>query len=273
MNSDGAKVDVLIAAYRKEGLRRLSEMKLPEVAGVRYVVGWQNPPGEKPGAVPAALRRKDMLIRRHESLGLARNRNFTLSYAEADYCLLSDDDVSHTAEQLQAVAGTFERNPDTDVALFRLEPAEKVYPDREFDLTEPPEGYFISECEIAFRRRRIIDSGISFNELFGLNAPVLGAGEGDIFLYQAMYEGLKCRYFPVTVGTHTGGESTGVNPGREALMAAGAMLWLKHRATVIPRAWLKAWRSSRGNLWHGFMSVLRGAYYCSKHVKRNGRVK
>lgn len=275
MNSDDAKVDVLISAYRNEGLERLSEMELPQVPGVRYVVGWQNPPGEKSGEIPASLRRHDVVIRRHESRGVARNRNFTLSHAVADYCLISDDDVSHTAEQLRAVAETFDRNPDTDVALFRLEPAEKEYPDFEFDLNRPPEGYFISECEIAFRRRRIIEAGISFNELFGQNAPVLGAGEGDIFLYQAMHDGMTCRYYPLTAGIHTGGPTTGIRCGtrREVLMAAGAMLWLKHRMTLIPRAWLKACRSSHGNVWRGFMSVLEGAYYCKKYVNRNGRVK
>ena len=52
--------------------------------------------------------------------GVGINRNFTLQYADADICLLADDDIVYCDDVEQKVVGEFELHPDADVIFFHL---------------------------------------------------------------------------------------------------------------------------------------------------------
>ena len=267
-------LDVLICTYGRDGIERVAQMKLPQADGVAYVVSWQLTDDEFDADVPQALERQDLKVYKMNGRGLSRNRNNAISHSSADICLIADDDLDYTDEQLAVVKATFEQNEQLDVATFRFSGSGKAYPDYEFDLVQMPKGYYVSSVEIAFRRQSIGE--LRFNEWFGLGAPVLHSGEEGVFVHQALCRRLNCRYFPITI-THHCGDTTGVRgltPG--VLMAQGAYLSIVHRATALMRVPLFAWRSwrlGRVKLFPAVCHLVKGYIYGKRYFNTDGSIK
>ena len=58
----------------------------------------------------------------------------------------------------------------------------------------------ITSWQIAFKKDRIIDKKIKFDEKFGSGTPI-GSGEENIFLYDCWKHGLKIKYLPICIGS------------------------------------------------------------------------
>ena len=258
-------LDVLICTCRTEGIERVARMTLPKVEGVRYIVSWQLPERRFSIDLPEALKRKDIAVYVTNSIGLSKNRNNALAHATADVCLIADDDLNYTAEQLIAVKNVFERDKTLDISAFMYEcdAEEKVYPEGECDLRKMRKGWYLTSFELAFRREAVGD--LRFNELFGLGSPMLDAGEENVFLYSALKRGLNGRFFPIVITRHEG-STTGIRRIAEprVLMSKGAYLYVAHRPTAVLRIVLNAWREKRAgrmSFWHAFRHVWRGMMY------------
>lgn len=199
------KLQVLICTFGAEGLQRIARGTYPVVEGVEYLISWQCPADEdKAMEIPEALKREDFKIFPVKSRGLSRNRNHALFLASAPYCLIADDDLNYFADGLKAVINTFDNNPGLDIATFEYCGADaKAYPSEGFDLRHPPKGYFITSFEIAFRREKVIDTGILFDPDFGVGAKY-PAGEEDLWLDSLLRKGLNARFYPVMIAEHTG---------------------------------------------------------------------
>ena len=256
------ELDVLICTYGRAGLDRTSRMRLPEVEGVRYVVSWQTA-GADPSDIPAALVRRDILISPTESVGLSNNRNHAIAVAEAQVCLIADDDLDYDKERLKAVIDTFAARPDLDLATFRYEGSdEKFYYESERDLTSRlPKNYYVTSFEIAFRRCAV-QNKIFFNRHFGINSLRFGSGEEGIFLHDCRTQGLNCRYFPVTITRHPG-LTTGNRPltTKPLAQAEGAYVRYVYGLRGWPRVPLIAWRRYKARqmkLFWGLWHVMRG---------------
>lgn len=209
-----AIMQVLICTFGADGIWRIADAGHPQVSGVEYLVSWQLPDGDAP--IPPALHRPDFRIVKTDSQGLSRNRNNALWAATAPLCLISDDDVSYTADELETVIRSFKSHPEADIITFkyRSDTEHKFYPDSSFDLNAPVKGYFASSIEITFRRERVIESSILFNEDFGIGG-VFMAGEEDLFLHGLLRKGLKGIYIPEVIAYHPAqstGEAQADNP-------------------------------------------------------------
>lgn len=226
------RLQVLICTFGAEGIRRVAEAIHPQMPGVGYLVSWQLPDGDLP--VPAELERPDFHIVKTTSRGLSPNRNNALRVASAPLCLISDDDVSYTADELETVIQSFADHPEADIITFkyRSDSEHKLYPDRSFELSKPVKGYFTSSIEIAFRRKRVIESGIRFNEDFGIGGTFM-AGEEDLFLHYLLRNGLKGLYIPKVIAYHPAlstGEANADNP--DYIRTKGAVFTHLH-----PHSW------------------------------------
>ncbi len=73
-------LDLLVATHRPEGILRVAQMVLPPIAGVRYVVSWQN---HHDAPEPEVLKRPDVTILRFDGVGLSANRNNALANCTA----------------------------------------------------------------------------------------------------------------------------------------------------------------------------------------------
>ena len=219
---EGLRLQVLIATMGAGGIQSVATSAHPHVEGVEYLVGWQMPEGE----VPEALRRPDFRILPHPTQGLSRNRNFLLDHASAPLALISDDDISYTEKGLRTVIEAFGRNPRADILTFRYGTGNggKKYPAAGFDLSDPPKGYYLSSVEIALRSQAFNESGIRFNENFGLGSDAFISGEETILLHDTLHAGLHGRFVPETICYHPDEPTTGsreqLNPEQEIATAA-----------------------------------------------------
>lgn len=236
------KLQVLICTLGEAGIKRIVTAKHPYVSGVEYLVSWQLPDGDI--EIPEELKqRSDFKVFKNNTRGLSKNRNIALSLASAPYCLISDDDLDYSEDGLLQIIRKFEDDPQLDIATFKYSGSDcKFYPDFSFDLSKPPKGYFISSVEIAFRRNRIIESHIKFNENFGIGAK-FPAGEEDIFIYDLLKRRLKGYFFPITIASHEGlttGTRLADNPA--LIITKGAVFAHTHRWTWPLRMLVHAWR-------------------------------
>lgn len=264
-----AKLQVLICTIGEAGIKRVLSSQHPSLPGVEYLVAWQQPDSDLP--IPIELQRDDFKVYITDSRGLSRNRNFALSKSDAELCLISDDDVDYQREELQLLIELFEENSDLSLITFeyRSAPAfQKKYPAIPFDLNNPPKGYYVTSFEIAFRRSDVYGK-FWFNEHFGLGVPVLASGEEDLFLHDILKSGLKCRFYPVEIGTHIGSTTSDrENNNHNFWKTKGAIFKYMFPVTWLPRLIVNALRQSRRSD-KSFFYFMRNAFAGIRYARQN----
>lgn len=263
-------LDILISTI-DDGILSAARVPIEPMQGVRWIVSWQQS-GDNQPALPAALQRPDITVATIRESGLSRNRNNALRLATADICLIADDDVIYTPAGIQVVIDTFERHPSLQLATFQFTNTDgrqpKRYPPVSFDLHRKPKNYYASSIETAFRRDAV-QGHLAYNELMGIGAPVLHAGEDELFVLDAVKAGLTCRYFPIVIASHEG-ESTGSRlPSEGVLMARGAMIGIVRGRLHLPYCAAEAWRIARKGQ-YPFGKALRLLLRGHRYAKRNG---
>lgn len=226
-------LEILICTI-DNGINNIREILLPPYSGICYLISWQtNNPNP---AIPDELLRDDVRIITLEGKGLSRNRNNAIAHAKGDICLIADDDVKYKACDLFKIIDIFNNDKTLDLAVFQYTSlsVHKNYPNYPFDLSNMPRGYYVSSIEIAFKHSSIKDK-IRFNELFGIGAPVLGAGEDSIFIQDALKNKLKCFYFPIEIVTHDSFTTGTKVKTPEVLMAQGAYAYFRFPGTCYLR--------------------------------------
>ncbi len=238
-------LDVLICTLGETGIQRIVAANHPSVHGVRYIVSWQLP--DKDMTIPEELHnREDFVIVKNKTRGLSKNRNLAIEAASAPICLISDDDLQYNAKALSDIITIFKQNKNMDIATFKYEGADhKIYSNETFNLTKPPKGFYITSFEIAFRLDTIKETGIKFNENFGIGAK-FPAGEEDIWISDLLKKGLNGRFFPINIASHMG-QTTGTRRAHEPefIKIKGAVFTHTH-----PRIWplhmlAHAWRNHK----------------------------
>lgn len=122
--------------------------------------------------------------------GVGLNRNNLLMRADADLCILADDDLRFLEGCEQRVLHWFARYPQADVLVFNLleEKPRRYVNQKAFRVTARNYGKY-GAARLAFRRESVIKNGISFHLLFGGGARY-SAGEDSIFLRDCLRKGL-----------------------------------------------------------------------------------
>ena len=139
--------------------------------------------------------------------GLSKSRNMAISAADADICILCDNDVEYLPDYETRISEGFKRHPDADLIIFYIKRKEKPVPNYP---RAKRMGYLsvlkIFSPEIAFKKKSI--EGISFDERFGAGSGRYIMGEENIFLYDCLKKGLKIYYEPVQIASLRDVEST-----------------------------------------------------------------
>jgi glycosyltransferase involved in cell wall biosynthesis len=234
---------------------------------VRYVVSWQASGG---APIPAELvARTDVSVHRTDAVGVSANRNNALEHCTADVVLNSDDDLIYTAEGLQAVRCAFADHPEVDFAVFQYDGADadaKTYPTGECDLAELPKNFWVATFQLAVRRNSAAGT-IRFNTAFGPGSEFTASAEDEVYLLTARRRGVNCRFFPITITTHSG-LSTGLRRVTDikVLHGVGAYIRLSYPRTALLRIVLKAWRmwrSGQCNPLFALRGLLRGWHFAA----------
>ncbi len=192
------KLEVLICTM-EDRLDRIAQMLLPPDRDICYLVSCQY--AQQEPAVPDALRqRTDVRVLFLKGKGLSHNRNNALRHALNEVLLIADDDCVLYADGLHGILKTYSEHPEVDIALFRVDGMSKFYPAHDFRFTEQDflGAYCTASVEMTMRRSSL--HGLMFNPHFGLGSEYLAAGEEQVFLSDALREGLHVHWFPLTIG-------------------------------------------------------------------------
>lgn len=134
--------------------------------------------------------------------GVGINRNFTLQYADADICLLADDDIVYSDDVEQKVVREFELHPDADVIFFHLNSS-----DASRSVKKPEKTVRLHRwsrlpwggAHVAFRLKSVRKANVWFSTLFG-GGCVFPSGEDSIWLLEARKKGLVFYASKETIG-------------------------------------------------------------------------
>ena len=129
--------------------------------------------------------------------GLTKSRNMAIRNSCADVCLLSDDDEVFAPDYVEKVLGAYKSLPQADVIIFKMENREPSFPDQVMRLRFP-KTMKVSSWQISFRRQRLLDTGVRFDELMGAGSGN-GAEEELKFLTDCEKAGLQIWYVPQTI--------------------------------------------------------------------------
>lgn len=139
--------------------------------------------------------------------GVGLNRNNALMRADADICLLADDDMVFADGYEKTVTDAFAADAEMDVAVFNLPPDDAKSTDVKKNVGKLNYMRY-GAARVAFRRQKVSYAGIFFNQNFG-GGTKHSCGEDTIFLHDCLYAGLKMKHLPAAVASlDTSSEST-----------------------------------------------------------------
>lgn len=183
-----------------------------------------------------------MRVLNFEERGLARSRNRALAAAKGEICIISDDDVAFHPGIAQAVEAAFKDRPDVDLISFQAEGAGKTYRQAEH-VHSLWTSFNVMSIELAFRRQAVLESGIVFDERFGLGAQYV-SGEENIFVADLIGAGLKAVYVPTAIASHPPLTSGAQLESNKVAVSKGAIIWRIFGGTSYPIALAFAVRKS-----------------------------
>ena len=137
--------------------------------------------------------------------GLSVSRNLAVQYAEAKYCLISDDDEVFCDNLEETIVGAYERYPQADIIVFIM----NNYPTklgtkprklRKYDLLR------VSSWQISFRLSAI-QNKVFFDPKLGAGTGN-GASEENKLLLDCYKKGMQIYYVPVEIASVAQEQST-----------------------------------------------------------------
>lgn len=132
-----------------------------------------------------------------EERGLSRSRNMAIKYSEGDICLLVDDDEILVDNVEEIIINAFREYPAYDVIAFSLLHPKRNFPSKFYEI-RCFHALKIRSWQIAFKRNRIIDKEIRFDEKMG-SGTNNGGGEEHKFLLDCLKNKLKIAYVPQVI--------------------------------------------------------------------------
>lgn len=238
-------IQILICTY-DSGVRNVPNILLPPAEGIAYVVSMQYSEPCYLDQVPEVIKkREDVVFSAIAGRGLSANRNNAIAIATADLCVLADDDVRYSLNDLQRIEAEHAAHPEADVLLFQAKgPAAnllKDYPLHSFNYHNCPKGYSPMSIEITFKRERV--KGIPFDLRFGIGSDLFVCGEEEVWLntlHRKFGKTILYIPFPIvqTVTLPQGGCGFATNP--KVQRAKGAVLYYIYGLS----AWLRCLKES-----------------------------
>lgn len=138
--------------------------------------------------------------------GLTKSRNMAVSRANGDICLICDDDEQFVPDYERRILKAYEELPQADVIIFKMVNRQPSFEDRVMRL-KFPRTMKVSSWQISFRRARLLEAGVRFDELLGAGTGN-GAEEELKFLTDCQKAGLAIYYVPTEIASVAQAEST-----------------------------------------------------------------
>lgn len=138
--------------------------------------------------------------------GLSRSRNMAIKNGKTDICLFADDDEILEDNYKTFIVNAFKENLYADLIVFSLHNCSKSFADKPYQIGYK-DALKVCSCQVAFRRKKILQNNIWFDEQMGAGTGN-GGGEENKFLFDSLRKGLKIYYVPIPIATLSQIEST-----------------------------------------------------------------
>lgn len=138
--------------------------------------------------------------------GLTKSRNLAIAKAQADICLICDDDERFVPDYEKRILDAYAQLPQADVLILKMVNRPPSFADKIMPL-KFPKTMKVSSWQISFRREKLLSSGVRFDTLLGAGTGN-GAEEELKFLLDCQRAGLKIYYAPVEIASVAQEEST-----------------------------------------------------------------
>ncbi len=135
--------------------------------------------------------------------GLSKSRNMALSYASGDICIFADDDIVYADGYGAMVERAFAEQPLADIMAFNTRCINREGAAKQTSIEKTrkaPHNKYYGSVRLAFRRSKIVKTGLSMNTLIGAGTKY-GSGEESLFLRQCRKAGLKIYENPGNLAT------------------------------------------------------------------------
>ncbi len=187
-------VEVLLSCLNQEVPELIAKTGL---SGAAVVVDQCDREGNEEIALPGGCAR----IFYSKERGVGRSRNLALSKAQEDICIFGDEDIVYRKGYEDLIEAEFQKHPEADGLLFQVEvdPSRKTYQNDAFGRVGLLNCGRYPAYSMAFRRRKLTDSGVRFSVLFGGGARYSN-GEDSLFIRDVIKAGLKIYKTPVCIG-------------------------------------------------------------------------
>lgn len=230
-------LNILVCCYA-DSVYDVPSLLVKQREDVRYFISHQYPEGWDGDMPDVLLDRNDVFLSSFVGRGISQNRNHALEMlidrvgrmngtlplevktgledSLGEICLIADDDVRYTEESFDVVLNAYRNHKDADMIFFKIAASDgdrpfKDYSDKPRWITKPVlsgKGY-LSSIEMSFRLAPVLQSGIMFDEDFGIGSTEHPeGGEETVFLYDCLSVGMKALYLPEFIVSHPF-ESTG----------------------------------------------------------------
>lgn len=213
------RIEILVATMNQS-----FDLDAERPAGVSFLIINQTSSDQFEAAVLYKRKAEALGLRvlNFEELGLARSRNHALAAAKGEICIISDDDVAFHPDIVQTVETAFKNRPDVDLISFQADGAGKTYRQAEHAHSVWT-SFNVMSIELAFRRQAVRESGVIFDERFGLGAQYV-SGEENIFVADLIGAGRKAVYVPATIASHPPLTSGGQFQNNRVVVSKGAII-------------------------------------------------
>lgn len=150
----------------------------------------------------------DVKIYNFHEKGVGLNRNNLLMRAEADICILGDDDMVFKNDYEEIVREYFLKYSDADIIIFNIDEEKKDRFITKKDFKVKFYNYFrFGAARIVFKKDSILFNSIYFNQMFGGGCK-FSHGEDTIFLSKCLKSGLKIVSVSESIAKLTPSKST-----------------------------------------------------------------
>lgn len=129
--------------------------------------------------------------------GVSKSRNFAIKHSKAEICLFADNDEIFYKDYQEIVIKSFKRYPYADIMIFHIGNRPKKVKDT-IHRVYFPEILRVSSWQIAFRRRKVIENKIFFDEIMGAGTGN-GAEEETKFLLDCLRKKLIILNMPIRI--------------------------------------------------------------------------
>ena len=178
------KIELLVSALNKEPAELLSKMNIDADA---LLINQCDREGS------FSFNKDEHVYRIIESKerGVGKSRNLAIENAEGDILLFSDDDIVYENDLSEILEKEFDDHPEADGIFFnvRVCPERKTYENTEFKKISFRRVGRYPAYSFAIRREKLIESHVSFSELFGGGAKYSN-GEDSLFIRDCLKAGL-----------------------------------------------------------------------------------